>query len=459
MKYPRIMISAGSSGSGKTLITCGLLRALMKRGLKVASFKCGPDYIDPMFHTEVIGTYSRNLDTFFTDENTTKYLFASTASMADISIMEGVMGFYDGLAGISTKASAYDVANVTNTPVLLIVNAKGMSVSLIPHILGFLQYRKDHQIKGVILNQVSKMLYQEWKPRIEEECGIKVCGYVPKWTDFTLDSRHLGLIMPNEIEKLQDKLDAFAEVLEDSLEIEEIIKISQSVKELVYESPELPVIGEKIRIALAKDEAFCFMYEDNLELLRKMGAELIPFSPLHDTLLPDHVHGILLYGGYPELYAEKLSENKTMKESIYHAIKIGIPCMAECGGFMYLHKNMEDLKHNSYKMVGLLDADAYRTDRLGRFGYIELISQKEQMLGEDVGIIKGHEFHYFDSTSCGDAFFAKKPLKNKGWTCIQATDNLLAGFPHLYYYSNLKVPERFLRKCLKWKEKKWQNQL
>ena len=197
MSKKRVMIAAISSGSGKTTITCGILQALVNRKLKVASFKCGPDYIDPMFHSKVIGARSRNIDSFFNDENTVKYLVDKNSQNADISVIEGVMGFYDGLAGISTKASSYDVARITDTPVILLINCKGMSVSILPIIKGFKEYMKDSNIQGVILNQMSKMLYPEIKKSIEENLDLKVLGYVPNLKDLVIESRHLGLVTPD----------------------------------------------------------------------------------------------------------------------------------------------------------------------------------------------------------------------------------------------------------------------
>ncbi len=213
-KYPRFLLAAGASGSGKTLITCGILQALKNRGLTAASFKCGPDYIDPMFHEKVLKTKARNLDTFFTGEEMTRYLFAKNAAGADISVMEGVMGYYDGLGGISDTASAYDLARVTGTPAVLIVNTRGMSLSALAYIKGFLEYRRDSRICGVILNQMSAGLYPEISSRIEAELGVRVYGYVPKVTDCLIESRHLGLVLPDEVERLEEKLQKLARVLE-----------------------------------------------------------------------------------------------------------------------------------------------------------------------------------------------------------------------------------------------------
>ena len=372
-KVPRILLGAAASGSGKTLITCGLLQALKNRKLQVTSFKCGPDYIDPMFHSRVIGTKSRNLDSFFADEDTVRYLLEKNARDCEISVIEGVMGYYDGLAGISPKASAYDVAKITKTPAVLIVNAKGMSLSAAAFIKGFVEYQEDSQIRGVILNQVSSMMYPRLKQIIEEELSIKVYGYVPVVKDCVLESRHLGLVMPEEIVDLQQKLMELAEILEKSVDIDGLLELAEHAEELpVQESPVAYHTGRKIRIALAKDEAFCFFYQDNLELLEEMGAELVPFSPIHDKKLPEHIDGMLFHGGYPELYAKKLSENKEMLAAVCAAVQTGIPYMAECGGFMYLHQEMEDMEGHSWPMAGVIHGKSWRTPRLTRFGYITL---------------------------------------------------------------------------------------
>lgn len=445
-KVPRILLGAAASGSGKTLITCGLLQALKNRKLQVTSFKCGPDYIDPMFHSRVIGTKSRNLDSFFVDEDTVRYLLEKNARDCEISVIEGVMGYYDGLAGISPKASAYDVAKITKTPAVLIVNAKGMSLSAAAFIKGFVEYQEDSQIRGVILNQVSSMMYPRLKQIIEEELSIKVYGYVPVVKDCVLESRHLGLVMPEEIVDLQQKLMELAEILEKSVDIDGLLELAEHAEELpVQESPVAYHTGRKIRIALAKDEAFCFFYQDNLELLEEMGAELLPFSPIHDKKLPEHIDGMLFHGGYPELYAKKLSENKEMLVAVCAAVQTGIPYMAECGGFMYLHQEMEDMAGHSWPMAGVIHGKSWRTPRLTRFGYITL--EDGTCFGEHVGAIRAHEFHYFDSDRCGEAYTAKKPLSSRSWKCIHSDGQGMSGFPHMYYYSNLRVPEQFLRAC------------
>lgn len=468
MELPRFLLTAGASGSGKTLLTCGILQALKNRGLQVASFKCGPDYIDPMFHTKVIGTRSRNLDAFFAGENTLRYLLGRNSRGCNLAVIEGVMGYYDGVGGTTVRASAYDVARITDTPAVLIVNSRGMSLSIAAYIQGFLKYQSDSRIAGVILNQMSPMLYPRMKKLIEEQCGVKVYGYVPKVEDCVIESRHLGLVLPEEIEDLREKLDRLAGILENSLDLEGLLRLAGRAPSLSWELREQEAAGywsqnseEKIenikakrplRIGLAKDEAFCFMYEDNLQLLKDMGAELKEFSPIHDRTLPSALDGLLLYGGYPELFGKELEENREMRNSLKKALDGGMPVMAECGGFLYLHESFEDMEGRERAGVGKIKGKAYKTPRLSRFGYITL-EQNKKVFGAETGPCPAHEFHYFDSTNCGEDFLAVKPESSRSWKCIHADDTMLAGFPHFYYWGNPRLPKAFLEACGRYREK------
>lgn len=452
MHQPRILITAGASGSGKTLITCGILQALRERGLKVSSFKSGPDYIDPMFHSKVIKAKSANLDLFFTNPEVTRYLFTRTAQDTDISVMEGVMGFYDGLGGTSVTASTYELAAATDTPAVMVVNCRGMSISVLAQIKGFVEYKPDSHLKGVILNQMSPMLYPRIKAAIEEEIGVKVYGYVPKITDCLIESRHLGLVLPDEVKDLEEKLRNLALVLEETLDIDGLIELAGTAPSISGNPPEFEKVAGNPVIAVASDEAFCFIYQDNIRILEEMGAKLVYFSPLTDAKIPEGADGLLLYGGYPELFAKKLHQNKIMRQDIKEKLESGLPCMAECGGFLYLHEQMEDMEGNTYEMAGVISGRAYRTEKLGRFGYIDLIPRKDQLLGMDIGTIKAHEFHYFDSTNTGSSFQARKPAGKREWECICGSGQLIAGFPHLYYYSNPAVPYRFLKQCVSYRE-------
>ena len=453
MRTPGILLTAPASGSGKTLITCGILQALVNRGQKIVSFKCGPDYIDPMFHGKVIGTKSRNLDTFFTDADTTRYLYEKNTEGFDLAVVEGVMGYYDGLGGIRTEGSTYDVARTLDLPAILIVNCRGASLSVLATVRGFLEYQKDSHICGVILNQISPMIYGQLRMLIEQELQIRVFGYVPKMENLSLDSRHLGLVLPGEIRALQKKLNDLAEKLEETLDLDGMIS---EIKTAEYRTAgksdirkEIQALSfpDKIRIAVAEDDAFCFTYLDNLELLEEMGAKLVPFSPLRDGRLPEAVSGLILSGGYPELHAKELGSNRSMRASVRKAVADGMPCIAECGGFLYLHRELEDTDGRFYPMAGVLDAKAYRTETLSRFGYVTLTAEEDQLLGKAGTQIRGHEFHYWDSESCGESFHARKPAGRREWDCVHGTNTLYAGFPHLFYYSNLQVPHAFLRSC------------
>jgi len=471
---PRIMIAAAGSGSGKTTVTCGLLQAFLNRGEKPASFKCGPDYIDPMFHSQVLGVQSRNLDLFFMDEETVLYLMAKNAAGCDLAILEGVMGYYDGLAGKSTEASSYDLARKTKTPVILLVDCKGMSVSMAAIIKGFLDFRQDHCIRGIILNRISPMLFEDAKGLIEEEMGTEVLGYLPEMKDCRLESRHLGLVTAKEIGNLQQIVNRLAEQIEMTVDLNRIIEIAQEAVPLedkfsletereertrnaieikgeseLFELTELseqPSTASSFRIAVAMDKAFCFYYQDNLDLLNELGAELVPFSPLEDNNLPEGIQGLILGGGYPELYLQQLSNNKTMLADIKRVIGRGIPCIAECGGFMYLHQWIRDENGNRFSMVGAVEGESFPTDKLTRFGYITLTAQEDNLLCKRGEALKAHEFHYWDSTNTGDAFLARKPLRNKSWECILNKNNLFAGYPHVHFYSNKGAAVEFIRK-------------
>lgn len=449
MRLPRIMLAAPASGSGKTLITCGILQALVNRGFRVASFKCGPDYIDPMFHSRVIGVKSGNLDTFFTDKATTRYLFGRSAAEAEISVVEGVMGYYDGLGGISEEASSSDVAAALNMPVVLVVNCRGMSISVVPLIKGFLEYQNPSRIKGVILNQMPKSLYADMKAQIERWLPVKVLGYVPKVDDLVLESRHLGLVLPGEIESLKEKLNRLAAVLEESIDLDAFLALAYEAPDFTYETPELPKLSgeKKVRIGVAEDDAFCFTYRDNFQMLKDMGAELVPFSPIKDEKLPEGIDGLILSGGYPELHAKALSENASMRRAIHDAVAAGLPCIAECGGFLYLHRILEGSDGVEYPMADVIGAKAYRTDKLSRFGYIEMEAKQDQLILAEGEKARGHEFHYWESEDCGDSIHAKKPLRKRNWDCVHGTESLYAGFPHLFFYSNPDMAIRFLRKC------------
>lgn len=452
-KGARIMIAAPQSGSGKTLITCALLQALKEKNYHLESFKCGPDYIDPMFHKTVLGISSRNLDPFFTEDSITRKLLSKGQDSRDLAVIEGVMGLYDGLGGICEEASSYALAKATNTPILLTVNARGMGRSILALLSGFLQYDTAHLIKGVILNQTPSSFASVLAKEIEETFHIPVVASFPVRDDVRIESRHLGLVMPYELEDIQSRLKIASQVLCENANIEQILEIAKSAPKLEYdvESDIKHKITEKtIRIGVARDEAFCFYYEDNLDLLKSLGAKLIFFSPLHDDTLPKDLDGILFGGGYPELYLKELEENESMRNSVKSAIENKMPSLAECGGFMYLHDTIFDSEKKPYKMAGVIHAGCMKKERLVRFGYLTLNSKTDSFLkkGET---IRGHEFHYYDSEDNGECAIAKKPVGTKSWECVHAGSDHWWGFAHLSYYSNPKFAEKFAEACRSYK--------
>lgn len=455
-KGARIMIAAPQSGSGKTLITCALLQALKEKNYHLESFKCGPDYIDPMFHKTVLGISSRNLDPFFTEDSITRMLLAKGQDSRDLAVIEGVMGLYDGLGGIREEASSYALAKATNTPIILTVNARGMGRSLLALLSGFLQYDTAHLIKGVILNQTPSSFASVLSKEIEETFHIPVVASFPVRDDVRIESRHLGLVMPYELEDIQSRLKIASQVLCENANIEQILEIAKSAPKLEYDVKrdiKQKLTEKTIRIGVARDEAFCFYYEDNLDLLKSLGAKLIFFSPLHDDTLPKDLDGILFGGGYPELYLKELEENESMRNSVKSAIENKMPSLAECGGFMYLHDTIFDSEKKPYKMAGVIHACCMKKERLVRFGYLTLNSKTDSFLqkGET---IRGHEFHYYDSEDNGECAIAKKPVGTRSWECVHAGSDHWWGFAHLSYYSNPKFAEKFAEACRSYKTNK-----
>ncbi len=435
----KIMIAGASSGSGKTTVVCALLEYLISRGVKVSSFKCGPDYIDTMFHKEVIGAPSYNLDSYFMDAGTLKYLFRKNS--ADISVIEGVMGFYDGI-NFTEKASSYEISEITETPVILVINAKGTANSVGALIRGFLNYHKNN-IKGVIFNQVNASVYERLKPVCEAE-GVKALGYLPPTGAARFESRYLGLVTAAEVKDLKARLQNLAELASKTLDIDGIMETA--AEERVEPRAE-PEIREKVRIGVARDRAFCFYYEDNLSLLRELGAQIVEFSPINDGSLPENIDGLILGGGYPELYAEILSANKPMLEAVKKAVANGLPCIAECGGFMYLHEGLSDVTGKRYEMVGAIKGDAFKTERLQRFGYIEMEAERDNIFCKKGGKIRAHEFHYCDSENNGSDFTARK--NGREWGCAHADETLFAGYPHIHFYANKDFAKSFMKQCEK----------
>ena len=470
--FPRIMLAAPKSGSGKTLLTCGLLEILRRRGLNPIACKCGPDYIDPMFHRYVLGIPGRNLDSFFMPaEGVRKVLVdAVREEQAGIAVLEGVMGYYDGLGGTETSASSWEIAEITDTPAILVLDCKGSSLSAAAMASGFLHFRKKSHIAGVILNRVSSMYYERLAAAVEEASGLPVLGYLPESEEYRMESRHLGLFLPGEIDRLRERIGRLADQMEKSIAVERVLEVAgmlplrienKEKEKAENESMEAESIAKfpacqeqkvtsRVRIGVARDEAFCFYYQENFRLLEQMGAELVYFSPLRDKKIPDRVDGLLFGGGYPENYARELAKNAAMRESIRRSIAAGMPFLAECGGFLYLHRTLEGSDGKHWEMAGVYPFDAYRTNRLRRFGYVRLLTSSGQE-------IHGHEFHYWESEDPGTDWEAVKPTGNRSWRCIHEKGGQIGGFPHLYYASCPDFLRKWLDVCAKGSQQKYIN--
>ena len=436
----RILLSAMHSGAGKTVAVCALLSALKRRGMDVRAFKCGPDYIDPMFHSRVLGVPSRNLDLFLLGEAGVRHSLAQCSG--EIAVFEGAMGYYDGVAG-TAEASAWDVADKTDTPAVLVLRPKGVGLSLAAQVCGMLRFRQPSHIVALLLTDCKAHLAAYLTPILERETGLPVLGYLPPMAEARLESRHLGLRTPDEIEALTARLETVAAQLERTVDLDRLLSLAADGEAA---SATLHAGTATCRIAVARDEAFCFTYADSLDALRAAGAALVFFSPLRDSALPQEVDGLYLCGGYPELHAAALSQNVTMRESIRAAVQSGLPTIAECGGFLYLQSSLEDVSGAAYPMCGALPGAGFRTGRLQHFGYAWLEADADSLLFRAGERVPAHEFHYWDSTQNGSDLRAVKPGGGSR-PCAWAGPRLYAGFPHLSLGGETPLAERFVRMC------------
>lgn len=434
------LIAAPNSGAGKTTMTCALLGALKAQGETPCAFKCGPDYIDPMFHRAALGVDSYNLDLFFSAPDALRRHYARHCTGHSAAVCEGAMGFYDGLGGTSTDASAWAVADALKLPVLLVLRPKGASLTLAAQVQGLLSFRLPSYISGILLNDCPPSLYAMLAPMLERETDLPVLGYLPHLTEAELPSRHLGLYTAAELTNLQEKLRMLSDAAQQTIQWPRLRKLCTSAPRRAEPVAETP---PRVKIAVARDEAFCFAYAETLDALTQAGAELTFFSPLRDTRLPEDIAGLYLPGGYPELHARALSDNTAMRRAIRQVVNAGLPTAAECGGFLYLGQTLQDSDGAVWPMAGALPGAGFRVGRLVRFGYAHLSASEDSLLfraGEQFPV---HEFHHWDSTENGAALTARKPTTGKQWQCGFTSPSLYAGFPHLYW-AGTPLPKRFV---------------
>ena len=439
----QVLLAAPSSGSGKTIAACALLRALQRRGLSPCAFKCGPDYIDPMFHRAALGVDSCNLDLFLSSPGRVQALYARYCRGHSAAVCEGVMGYYDGLGGTTAQASAWHLADTLNLPVLLVLRPKGAGLTLAAQINGLKGFRTPNRLTGILLNDCSPTLADNLAPTLERETGLPVLGCLPHLPEAAVKSRHLGLRTAAEIADLDRRLDALAAALEEYADLSRLPAL--------FDRPAPPLPDTRCRkspcawIAVARDEAFCFAYAETLAALEEAGGSLVPFSPLRDAALPPDVGGLYLPGGYPELYGETLAQNERMRQSICEAVNNGLPTVAECGGFLYLCRSLQDANGTSRPMAGVLPGEGVKTGKLVRFGYAELTAEHDSLLFRAGETIPVHAFHYWDCTENGAAFALKKPVTGRVWREGFASPTLYAAFPHLYFAGQPQLARRFVQ--------------
>jgi cobyrinic acid a,c-diamide synthase len=492
MSERRLVIAGTGSGVGKTTLTIGLMSALMKKGYTVQGFKCGPDYIDPTYHTAVTGRNSRNLDSWMLDHNLVKEILLRGSQGSDISIIEGVMGLFDGKNPTNNQGSTAEIAMLTESPILLVVNCSAMARSAAAIVKGFQYFAEGPNIVGVIANKVgSEGHFQLVKKAIEQECGIPVVGYLQKELGIEIPERHLGLIPSIERGELDPFFDQLGELVSQTVNVDQLFELAQASPIEVEKSSLFdpkPKQGQGVRIAVAKDAAFNFYYQENIELLEAYGAECVYFSPLKGETLPEDVDGLYLGGGFPEEFADNLSQNEEVKGSIRHAVEAGLPTLAECGGFMYLTESIETSAGGVYPMVGYIPGAVKMQTRLAALGYREITGENgNYLLGED-DVAKGHEFHYStfqpngntnEHTNSdtneneyrdtneennryskgyknGDANQGMKyAYKTKGMRGTKEEGyqkgNLIAGYTHLHFASCPAIVERWVKVCAEWR--------
>ncbi len=452
MSTKRLVIAGTGSGVGKTTITLGLMSALQKKGLTVQGFKCGPDYIDPSYHTAVTKRISRNIDSWMFTEETILDILTYASEDADISMMEGVMGFFDGRDPKSNQGSTAEISVLTKSPVLLVVNCASMARSAAAIVKGFQAFAEETNIVGVIANKVgSEGHFKLIKTAIEQECHVPVIGYLKRELGIEIPERSLGLIPSIERGELTSFFDQLGELILETVDLDLLLTLAETTPLPPRKAASLftKKADKKVTIAVAKDAAFSTYYEENFELLESYGAELVYFSPLADEEIPTSADGLYIGGSLPEEFAAKLSRNEKAKSSIQKAIAAGLPTLAEGGGFMYLTKSFETTNAKKYEMLGLIPGSIKIETKLKALGYRDIQGKKENYLISDIERAKGHEFHY--ATFSTDEEFLPA-YETKGMHGIKQegylTDNLVAGFTQLHFASNPKIAHNFVRRCL-----------
>ena len=448
-----IVIAGVRSGVGKTTIATGIMGALKRRGYQVQPFKAGPDYIDPSYHELACGVPSRNLDTWLIPHSTVLELFQRAASRRHISVVEGVMGVFDGHSSLTEEGSTAELAKLLDIPVVLVADAGKVARSVAAEVLGYQQFDPALRIAGVILNGVGGPRHLEFcKPQIEETTGLPVLGYLPRRDQLVQPERHLGLIPTIEGTVARHWYDALVAQVEETIDLDRIVQIAATcntpaAQPVAYPEDTLP---KRARIAIARDKAFSFYYQDSLDLLEAWGAEMAPFSPLEDSRLPEGIGGLYLGGGFPEMFADELSQNKAMHTAILRAVSRGVPVYAECGGLMYLGRSLSDLDGAQFPMVGAIPAVSAMSDQRLTLGYREVESRTDSPLMPRGHRVRAHEFHW--------STLDEPPRPEQAVYRVVDQDNRPDGFQvgsvwasyvHIHLGSDASMARRFVETCAK----------
>ena len=446
MKIPRIVLAGATSGVGKTSITCSIIYALQKRGFSVQPFKVGPDYIDPSYLSTISKNETYNLDVWLMGQKQVLDSFVSHSN-SDISIIEGVMGYYDGFEGNSNHASTHHVASITKSPVILVLDASKTARSIGATALGFQKFHRNARIAGIILNKIGSKKHEILCRDALVKTKLPIIGVIPKNPILNLESRHLGLISTYDNKILKNKLQKISKIISESLDVDELLKI---IKNPIALSKNKSNISKKnkVKISIALDNSFNFYYDDNFNALRREGASLVFFSPIKDKKIPK-CDGLYIGGGFPEILGNNLSKNQFMKKSIKKLSEDNFPIYAECGGLMYLTKSITN-NNKKYKMIGLFDAETVMTKKM-RLNYTKGKFSSKNILSNTLHGFRGHEFHYSQLQSVSsDSQFAfnldiGEGIKNHQDGLIQ--NNTLASYGHLYFDSS-NYAEIFVKNCL-----------
>ena len=451
---PRVVIAATQSGAGKTTIVTGLLAALRQQGLKVQSFKAGPDYIDPGYHKLASGQPAHNLDSWLTPAEILPEILATETANADIAVVEGVMGLYDGgRQGISSTA---EIAKIIGAPVLLVIDAKSMCASAAAIAKGFRDYDPAVQVAGVILNRLGSDTHEQMIREAMAGIGMEVFGALRRDESLKMPERHLGLLPVEENEELE-LIERMGQAAAKQIDLDKVLALARSAKPLMVKSVAEVSKRYSCRIGVARDEAFSFYYLASIKVLERLGAEIVPFSPLHDEE-PPKVDGLFIGGGFPEMFAEKLAGNVVMRRAIKTLAQKGMPMLAECGGYMYLMEALQDFAGRVHEMAGVFSGRAVMTEKLQMVGYVEAELQQDSLLGSRGTKLKGHEFHFSkegEMISGNKAPFVFRKLRNNSeYPAGQQVQNVLGSYLHLHFAGCPQAAENFVRKCAAYGEER-----